>query len=132
MGKLSAADHPTRHASRGTNRWSGTFTTAGVGADPTASVNEGAGFTVARSGVGRYIVTLNKAVRRILFAKGEAIAVNRAVVVQARSAGTNRANATITIEVQDVAALGSGLESTGLVVMFDVVTQSVVNHRGNA
>jgi hypothetical protein len=131
--KLSAGTaSPARHYSRGVETISGTFTTNNT-SDPTQSVNEGAGFTVARTGVGVFRVTLPRAYRRVLFADAQTVEATRIAKITARaagSAGATRVGASFDVTIQS--AINTPVETTGVVVMFKADMQSVVNHRGNA
>jgi hypothetical protein len=119
MGNLSSGEYPLKAHVRGLKGIRGRFTTANTAA-PT-KVTPAVNWTVARTGVGTFVVTLPQAYKRILYADANAIvgaSSTKFAKIVALSEGGIRSGATITIEVQS--APGTAAETTGLDVMFCV------------
>lgn len=128
MGRLGAPGeyNDSRVSTPGTTQVFGSFTTANTAAPTTPQANNA--WTVARIGVGQFRVTFARSYRVRVYADANALANNRLAQVIAFTPGTLRAGATLDIEVQS--ALGTAVETTGLVVMFQALFQRIVNHRG--
>lgn len=118
MGNLSSAGYAIKAQFRNGEVLAGRFTMNNTAA-PTV-VTPGVGFTVARTGVGVYVITLSQAFRRVFYADANmllAAASTKIAKVIGITEGGIRQAAQITIEVQSVAGTPADMTATDLLFM---------------